>query len=106
MKWYMTLNVQYVKGKMYMYRLAPADYYKLPEHLQDDMEKYIEDGIRGGDFLTAVLSNDLKRAVWIADSENIKLLPDIITWLYNEVPQSCWGSKENVENWKGIDALW
>jgi len=89
-----------------MYKLAPADYYKLPKHLQDSMKIYVEDGIRSGGFLTAVLSNDLRGAVNIADSGNIKLLPDIITWLYNEVPQSCWGSTENVENWEGIDALW
>ena len=81
------------------------NYNKLPEHLQDSMERYIEDGIRSGGFLTAVLSNDLKGAVNVADSGNIKLLPDIVTWLYNEAPQGCWGSTENVQDWRGVDAL-
>ena len=73
------------------------NYSKLPKHLQDSMERYIEDGIRSGGFLTAVLSNDLKGAVNVADSGNIKLLPDIVIWLYNEVPQECWGHEENLD---------
>lgn len=81
------------------------NYSKLPKHLQDSMERYIEDGIRSGGFLTAVLSNDLKGAVNVADSGNIKLLPDIVIWLYNEVPQECWGHEENVQNWRGLKNL-
>ena len=77
------------------------DYSKLPEHLQDTMQRYVEHGIEGGHFLKAVLSNDLQGAVNHADSTNIKLLPDIIKWLYNEVPLGCWGSTEKVENWRG-----
>jgi|TARA_R110000744_G_scaffold239736_3_gene357139 hypothetical protein len=69
------------------------------------MGRYIEAGIRSGGFLTAVLSNDLIKAVNIADSENIKLLPDIVTWLYNFAPQECFGSFENVQDWGGIEDM-
>ena len=82
------------------------NYNKLPEHLQDNIKRYIEDGLQGGHFLTAVLSNDLTGAVNRADSGNRKALVDIVTWLYNEAPQGCWGSKENVENWRGVETLW
>jgi len=82
------------------------NYSKLPEHLQGGMQRYVELGIDGGHFLRAILSNDLQGAVSHADSTNVNLLPEIVRWLYNEVPQGCWGSKENVDNWRGVDTLW
>ena len=75
------------------------DYSGLPESLQDGMQRYLEHGIRAGDFLTNVLSNDLSGAVSRADSKNINLLPDIVRWIYNEAPSGCWGSDIKVEAW-------
>ena len=78
-----------------------SNYAELPEGLQGGMQRYVEDGIQAGHFLTAVLSNDLLGAVSRADSTNIKLIPEIVRWIYNEAPSSCWGNVEKVQAWRG-----
>jgi len=74
-------------------------YSELPETLQGGMKRYVEHGIKAGHFLTAVLSNDLVGAVSYADDTNIHNIPTIVKWLYNEVPQGCWGSSDKVTEW-------
>jgi len=81
------------------------DYSQLPVGLQDGMQRYFEDGIGAGHFLTACLENDLVGAVNRADSTNIHRLQDIVRFMYNELPQGCWGSKEKVRAWKGDGVL-
>ena len=55
-----------------------------------------------GDFLTAVLANDLMEACGRADDENIANLPAFCAYLYNEMPASCHGSRENVCAWLNL----
>ena len=74
-------------------------YEKLPEGLRGGMKRYLEDGIQAGGFLTACLKNDLVGAVGKAGSDNLKALPEIVRWIYNEAPDNCWGSKEKVCDW-------
>ena len=64
------------------------------QYLVDGVQRYLEHGIRPGDFLTAVLCNDLKEACGRADFTNRYLLFDIVNWLYNEAPLGSWGSPE------------
>ncbi len=73
--------------------------YQIPEHMHCAITDYIVDGIPPGDFLTAVLSNDLQEAVARADSENQAALVQWVCWLYNEAPSDCWGSLEKVADW-------
>ena len=75
------------------------NYEILPEHMQDGMRLYIERGIEGGGFLTAVLCNDLMGALGKADSINRHALFDYGNFLYNEAPASCYGSPEKVAAW-------
>lgn len=75
------------------------DYSGLPENLRGGVERYIEDGVATGDFLKAVISNDLINAVGRADFLNIDRLAGIVNWFYNNAPMSCWGSKEKYEDW-------
>lgn len=75
------------------------NYDLLPEHIRGGMERYIEGRIPPGDFLTAVLSNDLMQAVGRADRINRQKLADIIYFLYTEAPAMCWGSPERVKRW-------
>jgi hypothetical protein len=56
-----------------------------------------------GHFVTAVLENNLVSAVGHADSHNSKALPEIVRFLYNNVPAGCWGSPEKVQEWKGTE---
>lgn len=84
-----------------MTRLAPETYQdeRLPEHIRDGLENYIEHHRAVGHFLTAVLSNDLLEACARADQTNRYRLFDIVDWLYNEAPSVCWGSPEKVGAW-------
>ena len=60
---------------------------------------YVNHGLRPGDFLSAVIRNDLKEAVARADSENLRNLPAFVAYFYNEVPAICWGSSEAMDQW-------
>jgi hypothetical protein len=74
-------------------------YERLPAGLRGGMERYIEQGVPPGCFLTAVLTNDLCEACSRADDINRDLLWEIVGWLWNEAPASCWGSPERVSEW-------
>lgn len=81
------------------------DYTKVPvSYMADGMQRYVEKGIRPGDFVIALLSNDLVNAVGRADSQNQAALVDWIKFMYNELPSGCWGTPEKVQNWLGTDA--
>lgn len=76
------------------------NYDKLPtDELRGAMQRYIEQGLDPGHFLTAVLRNDLVDAFGRADIYNERLLHDIVQWVYNEAPSNCWGSDEKVREW-------
>jgi len=63
------------------------------------LQRYIENHIAPGDFLSAVIKNDLKNAVEYADDENLHNLPAYVTFLYNQAPSTCWGSKKIFNQW-------
>ena len=75
------------------------NYDKLPERLRGGAQRYIEHGIQPGDFLTAVIDNNLKESVSRADDDMIKRLLEIVSWWYWEAPAGCWGSKEKRLAW-------
>src|SRR5688572_25670613 len=52
-----------------------------------------------GDFLRAVLSNDLTEACGRADDYNLLTLPAIVAYVYNNLPADCHGSRERYEAW-------
>lgn len=52
-----------------------------------------------GDFLTAVLENDLMGAMGRADEDNLLNMPAICAYVYNEMPSRCHGSVEQVDAW-------
>ena len=71
----------------------------VPAHMHGGLIRYLEQGIMPGGFLSAVLTNDLKRACASADHINIRRIPDIVSFLYNFAPGPCWGSEEKVTEW-------
>lgn len=77
------------------------DYSRLPEGLQGGMQLYLEKRISTGSFLTACLENDLVTAVMKADPDNLLRLREILRWMWWNLPQECWGSREIVHEWKG-----
>jgi hypothetical protein len=75
------------------------NYNRLPCHMRSSMKNYIEHRILPGQFLCAVLENNLCRAVGHADVINITKLKDFVEFLYNDAPSECWGSRERVRSW-------
>lgn len=70
----------------------------IPAHMHSSLVRYFERGCRPGDFLTAVLANDLHGALAHADDINKHALHGYHIWLYNYVPgrPNGWGSYEAV----------
>jgi hypothetical protein len=77
----------------------------LPAHCQRGLEAFILDGRIPGDFLSAVLRNDLKSAFWHADDTNEKRLREYVVFLYNHAPSACWGSAEAIGRWASNGGL-
>ena len=75
------------------------NYERLPPHLQGGVQRYIEQGIPPGGFLTAVITNDLFLAISHADNISLAALPEIVRFFYNETPTMCWGTEEKMKAW-------
>lgn len=68
--------------------------------VKEALGRWASHGYQPGDFLTAVLSNDLFEAAARADMTNRFDLWEICEYIYNELPSACWGSREKVEVWR------
>jgi hypothetical protein len=79
-----------------------ANWGRIPERMRGGIERYISHGITPGDFLTAVIRNDLKEACGRADDENRYLLWDYVKFFYNEAPSECWGSEAKMSAWTAM----
>ena len=60
---------------------------------------YVNRGIDPGDFLRAVLANDLTEAFGRADENNLDALPHIVAFVYAKVPVAACRSYERVAAW-------
>lgn len=71
----------------------------ISERMIASLVAYVQTGRPVGDFLQAVIANDLRNAVNYADDENLQNLPAYIGYLVNKVPGTCWGSREAYKAW-------
>jgi len=78
---------------------AMTNYDKIPEHCRGGMRRYVEEGVIPGEFLQAVICNDLVESFGRADDINSDRLRDYAGFLYNEIPSLSWGSKEKMRAW-------
>lgn len=76
-----------------------TSYGVIPEHMLESLNNYVLHGVPTGDFLYAVLSNDLFEAFGRADSGNQAAMKDYVMYIYNFLPTACWGSSEAVDGW-------
>ena len=67
--------------------------------VENSIDRYVNHRIEPGGFVRAVLENDLKGAFGKADAYNRERMFEIVKYCYNEIPATCWGSKEAVDNW-------
>lgn len=72
---------------------------RVPQHTLEALDMYVKERIPTGDFLYAVLTNNLMEAFGRADELNREALYDICVYVYNEIPGICHGSPEKVESW-------
>ncbi len=75
------------------------DYTLLPEHLRGGVREYIERGHLPGDFLCAVISNDLMKAFGYGDQTSRDALGEIMSFFWNEAPGGSHGSLEIMKTW-------
>jgi len=72
----------------------------IPKLVKDIIDKYVQDGTDGGDFITAILENNLKETFIRGDDFNLMHLKDIMSYVYWETPANSWGSRERVREWQ------
>jgi hypothetical protein len=72
---------------------------------KESIDNFVEHGLRPGDFLMAVLSNDLMEAIYRADAQNQEDLIEICRYVYNEIPGNCWGNRTRVLDWMNTKLL-
>jgi hypothetical protein len=78
---------------------------EVPSHIQPGIQLWIQNGIPPGDFLTAVLNNDLRESFGRADHTNRYALFEIVKWLWNNAPSPCWGDPDRVKQWAEVGGL-
>jgi len=81
---------------------------KLSPHILLAIENYVQHGSYLGDFLTAVMDNDLRMAIGRADDDNVHAMREIIVILNCYCPSDCWGGKDKRVEWQkhhGMDGL-
>lgn len=71
----------------------------IPQNIKESLDRYAADKIPTGDFLYAVLTNNLMEAIGRADDYNLPCLPAICSYIYNHMPMSCHGSQKKVNAW-------
>ena len=77
----------------------------VPSYMMGGIERWIEEGIEPGDFLTGIIKNDLKQACAHADDHNLANLPAYVALFYNGAPGDCWGSEDNFQRWQRLGGL-
>ena len=73
--------------------------YGMPAALVPGVARYCIDHIETGQFLRAVLENDLLGAFRRADPESLMHMQNILDALLMVAPSPCWGSNQAVEGW-------
>lgn len=71
----------------------------IPDYMQGGLIRYFENRLPPGDFLTAVLSNNLKESFNRADDTNTECMKSYVRWLYWQAPIGAYGSYEKVIAW-------
>jgi len=78
--------------------------YQIPEYMREGILLYLLDGYPPGDFLCAIIDNNLKEACHAADSTNIRLLPAYVAFFYNCAPLLSWGLPNSMRGYCTLHA--
>lgn len=72
---------------------------RIRENIREALVRYAEEGLPLGDFLQAVIANDLGDASARADEGNALALAAIAAFVTIELPRPCWGSRRIYLAW-------
>ena len=73
-------------------RISPEIRCAVRPDMLEAIFRYAFYGVPVGDFLQAVIKNNLREACGRADYKNLHALPEIVKVFYNYCPAGCWGS--------------
>ncbi len=74
-------------------------YATAPIHILNAIDDYVRTHTPRGNFVMAVLENNLTSAFFLADDESMAGLRDILLYVHWEIPGSCHGSEDKVRAW-------
>ena len=74
-------------------------FHLIPTQTLTALQLYEQQKIPTGGFLYAVLTNDLFGAMGSGDTENVTALKHIVMYIYNNMPNNCFGSRQKVHQW-------
>jgi hypothetical protein len=80
----------------------------IPPHMHDGLTLWIEHGVMTGDFMTALMKNDLMEAMGRADEINARCIRNWCVYLYSYAPRGCYGGPIQVAAWrqhKGLSGI-
>jgi len=77
----------------------------LPAYMKDGVRLYVFEGLRPGGFMSALLENNLSESYCRADENNIRCIENWVKFLRWNIPGGCWGSREVVSEWKGLNNM-
>lgn len=90
------------------HRGAPKEASVIPLHILDELEAYHRQGRPPGDFLQAVLKNDLAQAVLRVDPNASPFLRELVVHAWENLPTESIGSPSRVQRWMdngGLEGL-
>lgn len=76
-----------------------TDYKKIPENILIEIGKYVKFGQPTGDFVKAILCNDLGETVSRASKDVINFIPLIVKYVFNRLPSCACGNEEFYNSW-------
>jgi hypothetical protein len=98
----MTFDIEEFRESLDTPTLSDSRRYRdAPIRILDSINAYVKDRQRPGGFVTAVLEDRLTAALRAADSASRRGLDDILLYVWNEIPATCWGSPARVAEWLG-----
>ena len=74
----------------------------IPDYMIEEVVEYLAQGRPTGDFLAAVINNNLREAVRCASDTNIHCLDKYINFFYRYASSDAWGYPEATDVWPGI----
>lgn len=69
------------------------------DYILQVIRRYVDKRQAPSSFVMSILTNDLRGAIGNADHINMRRIPEIVGYCWNEIPPACWGSPEAVKGW-------